>query len=630
MRETRQVATPPARPILIFDGDCGFCRFWVTRFRSHTGEAVEFAPFQQPEIARRFPEIPPEHFVQAVHFIEPDGCVSDGAEAVFRLLSAGGAALGFAGRTWSRLPLMAYRHLPGVRAISEHAYRLVADHRPLFARLTTLGWGRVTRPPTYALANWVFLRVLGLVYLFAFASLATQILGLVGHDGILPAAPYMEQARKALADIGVDRFRLLPTLTWFSASDVFLRGLCVSGAAVAVMLIAGILPAIALPLLWLLYLSLSTVGRDFLSYQWDALLLETGFLAICLAPMTLRHRLRDVADPPRLGVWLLWWLLFRLTFGSGAVKLASGDPTWHELTALTFHFWTQPIPTPIAWYANRLPAAWLTASTVAVLAIELIAPFLMLGPRRIRALAFSLFVGLQILIALTGNYAFFNLLTAGLCVLLLDDAALERITAAVARVTVRQDGSSAARRLAVRIVAMVTVPISLFMFMGSVGVELPGWRLVAPLAAIVHPFRSVNTYGLFAVMTTARPEIVVEGSEDGTVWQPYEFKYKPTDVRQPPSWVAPHQPRLDWQMWFAALSQFDHEAWFRNFCVRLLQGSPDVLRLLQRDPFEGRPPHYVRALVYQYRFADAATRRTDGMWWTRERVGDYSPVLSLR
>jgi hypothetical protein len=140
----------------------------------------------------------------------------------------------------------------------------------------------------------------------------------------------------------------------------------------------------------------------------------------------------------------------------------------------------------------------------------------------------------------------------------------------------------------------------------------------------------VNTYGLFAVMTTARPEIVVEGSEDGTVWRSYEFKYKPTDVHEPLSWVAPLQPRLDWQMWFAALGQYDNEMWFRNFCARLLQGSPDVLRLLQRDPFEGRPPRYVRAVFYQYRFADGAARRADGVWWTRERVGDYSPVLSLR
>jgi lipase maturation factor 1 len=282
--------------------------------------------------------------------------------------------------------------------------------------------------------------------------------------------------------------------------------------------------------------------------------------------------------------------------------------------------------------ADRLvrgPAAGGVAHDLDVLSIELIAPLVMLGPRRMRVLAFGLLVGLQILIALTGNYAFFNVLTAGLCVFLLDDAALERIMAPAAGATVPRDGSGAARRLVVRIVALVTVPISLFLFMGSLGIELPGEALVAPLAAIVEPFRSVNTYGLFAVMTTARPEITIEGSDDGTVWKAYEFKDKPTDVHRPPPWVAPLQPRLDWQMWFAALGQYDHEIWFRNFCVRLLQGSPDVLRLLQRDPFDGRPPRYVRAMLYRYHFADAATRYTEGVWWTREWVGEYSPVLSL-
>jgi predicted DCC family thiol-disulfide oxidoreductase YuxK len=619
------------RPVLIFDGDCAFCRFWAARFRFRTGEAVEYEPLQNPEIAERFPDIPRERFVRAVHLIEPDGRVSDGAEAVCRLLAIGGPGLAAASRTWSRLPLFAYCRVPGARAIGGRAYRFVADHRTLFARLTTLLWGRVTRPPTYALATWAFLRLLGLVYLVAFLSLATQIVGLVGHDGILPASLYMDNARRVLADAGLDRFRLLPTLTWFSASDVFLRGLCWSGAAMAALLAAGFLPAVTLPLLWLIYLSLSIVCREFLSYQWDSLLLEAGVLAMFVAPHTRRHRLRDGFDPPRLGVWLLLWLLFRLMFGSGAVKLASGDPTWRGLTALTFHFWTQPIPTPIAWYADRLPEWCLKALTAAVLAIELIVPPLMLGPRRMRALVFGLFVGLQTLIALTGNYAFFNVLAAGLCVFLLDDAALERIIVPAAGVsaTVARDGSGTARRIAVRTAALVTVPISLFMFMGSLGIETPGWALVAPLAAIVEPFRSVNAYGLFAVMTTARPEIVVEGSDDGTVWKAYEFKYKPTDVGRPPPWVAPHQPRLDWQMWFAALGQYDNESWFRNFCLRLLQGSPDVVRLLKRNPFEGGSPRYIRAVLYQYRFADSAHQRTGGVWWTRERVGDYSPVLSL-
>jgi hypothetical protein len=152
---------------------------------------------------------------------------------------------------------------------------------------------------------------------------------------------------------------------------------------------------------------------------------------------------------------------------------------------------------------------------------------------------------------------------------------------------------------------------------------------VAPIAGAIAPFRSVGSYGLFAVMTTTRPEIIVEGSDDGATWSEYEFKYKPGDLRRAPPWVAPHQPRLDWQMWFAALSHYQNEPWFAGFCLRLLEGSPDVLRLLERDPFHGRPPHYVRASLYQYHFPDAATRRQQAVWWTRERLGDYSPILSL-
>ncbi len=276
-------------------------------------------------------------------------------------------------------------------------------------------------PSSYARATWLFLRLLGLIYLIAFWSLATQILGLAGHDGILPADRYMTAAHTL---DGITRYWMLPTLTWISASDAFLRALCIGGAALAVLLVAGILPALVLPLLWLAYLSLSVVCGEFLSYQWDALLLEAGFLAIFLAPWTIRERARAPADPPRIVVWLFLWLLFRLMVGSGAVKLTSGDAAWRGLTALTVHFETQPIPTPLAWYAHWLPSLGAesldrdrlrhrdcssrgSSSRHAACA----------GGRscrswRCRSSSRS-----------RGNYAFFNLLTAALCVFLIDDAA---------------------------------------------------------------------------------------------------------------------------------------------------------------------------------------------------------------
>jgi hypothetical protein len=311
--------------------------------------------------------------------------------------------------------------------------------------------------------------------------------------------------------------------------------------------------------------------------------------------------------------------------GSGAVKLTSGDPTWHHLTALEFHFETQPIPTPLAWYAHRLPLWFLKGATAVVLAIEIGAPFLILTPRRLRALAFVPLVGLQALIALTGNYAFFNLLTAALCLFLLDDAAL----GGWGSVRTARAVTNRVRRGLLVALAAVTVPVSAVTFAGSLGIELPGAALVDPLARAIAPFRSVNAYGLFAVMTTTRPEIILEGSDDGATWMEYEFKYKAGDVRRRPPWVAPHQPRLDWQMWFAALGRFDDERWFQNLCVRLLEADGTVLRLLERDPFQGRKPRYIRAVLYRYRFPDRTAARPGDVWWVRERLGDYSPVLSL-
>ena len=504
---------------------------------------------------------------------------------------------------------------------------------------------------TAARANWLFLRLLGVVYVAAFWSLAVQVTGIIGADGILPAHAYMNAARSFVAaeHVGIDRYRLLPTLCWISASDPFLRALCIAGAVLGALLAAGVLPALVLPLLWLDYLSLSAVAREFLSYQWDALLLEAGFLAIFVAPIVVRERWRAPAAPPRLGVWLMLWLVFRLMFGSGIVKLASGDPTWRSLTAMTFHYETQPIPTPVAWYAHQLPLWVHKLSTGATLAIELVAPFFIVGPRALRRMAFVLLVGLQGTIAVTGNYAFFNLLAAALCVYVLIDrdanrssrgdpaafapSALRRASPKLARLARERRWERVAlhriRNWLLAAAAVVIVPVSTTMFFARLGIALPIYPLVAPLAGAIEPLRSVNTYGLFAVMTTTRPEIVVEGSNDGAAWTPYEFRYKAGDVRRRPPWVAPHQPRLDWQMWFAALEDPATAQWFERFCRRLLAGSPDVVGLLAGDPFPDRPPRYIRAMVYRYHFAAPDDRRR-GIWWTRELVGEYLPVISAQ
>jgi hypothetical protein len=411
----------------------------------------------------------------------------------------------------------------------------------------------------------------------------------------------------------------------------------IGGALLAALLVAGFAPALILPVLWVAFLSLAVVCRDFLSYQWDALLLEAGLLALPLGRLTFWDRPGRALDPPRLARWLLWWLAFRLMFGSGLVKLASGDPTWQALTALAVHYETQPLPTPLAWYASRLPMWFHMMSTAMVLAIELLVPWLIFVSGRLRRLSAASLIALQCLIALTGNYAFFNLLSIALCVMLLDDDAIRSVTphswwkGAAPHGSVPTSGRWLAWAVSA-IIAVPTFPASIVTFTGQMGLRPPLSlaRAAFPLMNVVEPLRSVNPYGLFAVMTTTRSEIVVEGSNDGVNWLPYEFFDKVGDERRRPTWVAPFQPRLDWQMWFAALGQYDQEAWFQRFCQRLLEGSPAVLRLLARDPFEGKAPRLIRSTLYQYRFAGAAAHFRSGIWWTRERLGPYSPVLSLR
>ncbi|MBZ5638556.1 MAG: lipase maturation factor family protein [Acidobacteriia bacterium] len=615
-----RVATPPgSKPLLVFDGDCGFCRRWIGRWRGATGDRVDYAPYQ--EAASRFPEIPRTSFEHAVHLIDTDGGVTSGAEAVFGALAR---VPGRGGALW------AYRRVPGFRGVSERLYRGVAAHRPLLSRLTLLLVGSGREPSRYAISRDLFLRLLGVSYLCAFVSLGTQIRGLVGSEGILPAAPFLDAVSR---HYGAERFWLLPTFCWVDASDAFLCFLCWGGAAVSVLVIAGVLTAPALFLAWAGYLSLVVACRVFLNFQWDALLLEAGFLAIFLAPWRSWHRFPCPDPPPRVPLALLRWLLFRLLFSSGVVKLSSGDPTWRSLAALDYHYWTQPLPTWVGWYAHLLPGWFQRASCAAMFAIELAVPFLIFGRRRLRIAAFGSIVGLQALIAVTGNYAFFNLLTASLALLLLDDAAWPSLLRG--RLERLPRGGPTARRWrplawASVLLAIVIVPASLVEMSGRFRMSLPWTAPIQSLDRALGPFRVVNAYGLFAAMTTERPEIVVEGSNDGSTWLPYAFRWKPGDPARPPRFVAPHQPRLDWQMWFAALGDYRASPWLQGLLERLLEGSPEVLDLLAANPFPAAPPRQVRAILYDYRPADWETHRRTGDWWIRSERGLYCPVRARR
>jgi predicted DCC family thiol-disulfide oxidoreductase YuxK len=631
-----KVATPPTKPLMVYDGDCRFCGLWIRRWQQMTGDAVDYLPSQDPQIATLFPEIPREKFQHSVQLIEPDGKVFSGAEAVFR---------GLAKSPNYHWPLHFYESSPLLADITEWSYGFVARHRTAFSYLTRILWGKHVEWPEYYVTRGVFLRLIGVIYLIAFVSLWTQIIGLIGHNGIIPADQYMSAAKQQCdaQGIGLERYHILPTLCWLNSSDGFLQFQCGAGVCLAIVVIIGIAPAPALALLWLLYLSLMTVGRDFLGFQWDNLLLETGFLSIFFAPWRLLPKLSSETPPSRIALWLLRLLLFKLMFSSGCVKLASGDPTWRNLTALTFHYYTQPLPTWLAWYASQSSLGFLKFSCAGMFLIELGTPFLIFLPRRIRFAGAGAIAFLQVLIMLTGNYTFFNWLTLALCVLLLDDFALQKLLPA--KFFLKHTGRKTRPhwRLGFTVpLAVIFISVSFLQIAAVVsgpGIEnestvkrLFEQFVLSPIAALdgrLAPFRTINGYGLFAVMTTSRHEIIVQGSNDGVHWLDYEFKYKPGDVNRRPGFVAPFQPRLDWQMWFAALGNYEQNPWFGNFCVRLLQGSPEVLALLEKNPFPGKPPVYIRAEVFDYHFTNVTERWATGAWWTREYLGEYLPVVSL-
>lgn len=501
-----------------------------------------------------------------------------------------------------------------------------------------------------AFAQWLFFRGLGCVLFVAFFSLDGQIAGLIGPAGILPAEQFLERARIVL---GAEAPWQLPTLAWWGASDHALRAYCRAGMLASLLVTAGVLTPLSLAAAWTLYLSLYHAGQDFLSFQWDILLLETSFAAILLAPWRLvdRPRLYSPASSSAApqawrealirdcgAVFIRWtirFILFKLMFMSGWVKL--DDPTWTELRALDYHYFTQPLPTAAAWYAHQLPHFVQAMSVFLMFVIELILPFALFCPRRVRhagAIAQILF---QIALIVTGNYTYFNHLTIVLALLWFDDAFWRACLGRFGRRRTLDAPSAAPPRrwLAMTVLAIRATAALALVVLSCVHL----WSLVRPYrempalaqAAIsaARPFALSSGYGLFRFMTTVRNEIILEGSNDGTQWRTYDFRYKPDDVRERPRRIAPLQPRLDWQMWFAALGQPQQYPWFSRLLEQMLLGAPPVLELFGSNPFPEKPPKYVRAKFYEYRFTTFAERAASGDWWTREDRGFYFPQVAL-
>jgi len=461
---------------------------------------------------------------------------------------------------------------------------------------------------SYSIALGYFPRLVGFVYLLAFVSLLVQVKGLYGSQGILPIQELAAGLQRKLGLRDILRF---PSIFWLNSSDAFISGSAAAGVCLSIYLLAGLPPLGALILLWMIYLSFASLGQEFLSFQWDALLLETGFMTMFL----------PLATPSSPVVCLAYQLfIFRFMLSAGTVKLTSRDPNWRNLRAMCFHYETQPIPNRIAWYVHQLPEGFQKLSTLGTFLFELIVPFLALGPAPLKLGCFCLLTFFQGLIVLTGNYGFFNVLTVILAAPLLEDRYLGGLGLSLpAAANQTFAGAVAGAAFGIFILLNILQLIRLFL--------RPHW--VSRILALCGRWQISNPYGLFAVMTTERYEFIIEGSRDLQAWLPYEFLWKPGDPSVPPRQAAPHQPRLDWQMWFAALNPGYVEAWLARLAERLLEGSPAVLGLFRKVPYRDAPPDYIRLAVYRYHFSDLATKRATGRWWDRVEIGRSEP-MSLR
>ena len=474
---------------------------------------------------------------------------------------------------------------------------------------------RLLQPaPEHRLIGWLFMRSIALVYLIAFTSLATQVTGLVGDQGILPLNEHFSLASQHLGDRAPLWF---PSLFWWAGgSDTALQGAALLGMLVSLVLLFGRWERFALVTLFLLYLSLYHAGQVFTNFQWDTLLLEAGFLAIFL-----------VGGASPLLIFLFDWLLFRLRFMSGLFKLFSGDPSWSGFSALHHYFETQPLPHIGAWYAHQLPDWILKAGVGLTLFSELIVPFFIFLPRRFRLFAATITIIMQLLIILSSNHNFINFLTIVLCLFLLDDRAVGRLLpdSLKQRLLATEPALGKTRITMIILSFFLIVPTSLISFTSKIW-PTPVFDKASQLVNSVQRFGIGHIFHIFPTMQVQRHELIIQGSNDGRTWQTYDFKYKPGNPADPPKFNIPHQPRLDWMLWFAPTQHPVHMNWFSLFMNRLQEGSASVTGLLETNPFPDTPPRYLRVLVYRYNFTTVQERAQSGHWWRVEYLGEFPRV----
>jgi Lipase maturation factor len=479
--------------------------------------------------------------------------------------------------------------------------------------------------PTYWLTRFVILRLLGMIYAVAFLVAINQIIPLIGENGLLPLNTFIRRVINVLGSTGAG-FARLPSIFWFTHSDASLLTAAWIGFALSCLVIAGFANAIILAVLWILYMSFVHVGQDWYGYGWEIQLLETGFLAIFLCPL-LDPRPFPKRAPPKQIIVLFRWLIFRIMFGSGMIKIR-GDEVWRNGTALYYHFETQPLAGPLSRWFHFLPRAVLKIGVWYNFLAELIAPLFVFGPRLARHIAGIIIVLLQIILALSGNLSFLNWLTILPALACFDDGFWSKL---LPPIIVRKAETAMARAEPSRPMKITAWIITVLIAVISIQ---PVFNILSPrqiMNTSFDPYDLVNTYGAFGSVGRKRFNVVFEGTMDETpdsnaYWIAYTYKGLPVDLDKIPPQIAPYQLRLDWQMWFAAMSTPDEYPWTVNLISKLLHNDQEAVSLFADNPFPDKPPLFIRAVLYRYSFAKPGN--AEGNWWNRERIGDWLPPLS--
>jgi hypothetical protein len=482
-----------------------------------------------------------------------------------------------------------------------------------------------SKRPTYWLTRFLLLRLLGVVYAVAFLVAVNQILPLIGSDGLLPVGLFIDRVRPIFGS-SFSGFLRSPSLFWFIHSDSALLVAAWAGFVLSCVVVAGFANSVLLAVLWGLYMSFVHLGQDWYGYGWEVQLLETGFLAIFLCPL-LDARPFPRREPPLPILWLFRWLIFRMMFGAGLIKVR-GDPAWRDFTALYYHFETQPLPNPLSRWFHFLPRLALRFGTGFNFLAELVAPWFVFWPRLARQIGGAIIVVFQLVLILSGNLSFLNWLTIIPALACFDDSLWSKVLPKAVVRRAELAASAATPSKPMRVTAWVVACLVAVLSIQPVPNMLSPHQI---MNASFDPLDLVNTYGAFGTVGRERLNVVFEGTDDSVPestadWKPYLYKGLPVELDKTPSQIAPYQLRLDWQMWFAAMSSPNRYPWTLHLVWKLLHNNPGALSLFRENPFPSHPPRYVRAVLYRYAFTDPANSK--GALWSREELGLWLPPLS--